>query len=651
MATIASLIVDVAANTVSLQRDVEQIHAKLDGVGAVASKVSGILAGAFSVGAITAFAKSAINFAGDMQDMAERTQIGVERLQALNYVGASAGVTVENIASAVAQMSKRLVDGQSGAVNALASMGLRLDDIINLSPDQIFMEIAEGIQRIPDPLKRSAAMMELFGRSGTTLLPLMTEDLRQLVEQAEKGVVSKEAIEQTAKLDDGLKQLWLTVEGVAISIGVGFWQGLRAVGDESYETQKATKALADALDDLDDAYEIARTKANSFHVNGLKPVALTTQEIARIEADLNNTVRKQTVDRMREAEKAYVYVGDAMAQAAVRSGDLTVALRDQAMQMWYAVAAGKALVAEGLIPIQQSAYEATGALSETDFGGDQMLYAYAQGKQLAQQFTDNTTKTLTWRGELDALAQSFAQLAQISGGALSGIARGIGMAVGALNTAMSSVDSLKGGFKALGGGDVLKGISGLASGIGGIVAIAETAISTVKALWKWAQGGEEGTVVNPARDQFIAQYGGDEAMGNKILDALMSQGMDYAAAEQRRIELMDRGLYAADTKANFDKAQQAIIDLIGGQAFHTGGIVPGTGEVPARLLGGEGVLSREGMRAFDEMNRGRTGGGQRDVVDAVNGLRSGLTRDLRRMVEDSALQLKSQMLKSNARLA
>jgi hypothetical protein len=109
-------------------------------------------------------------------------------------------------------------------------------------------------------------------------------------------------------------------------------------------------------------------------------------------------------------------------------------------------------------------------------------------------------------------------------------------------------------------------------GIGGIVAAASAAVQGIKALIN-AFKSEETLKVNNPRDQFQEQYGGVTAMGNKILDTLMGQGLSYEDAEARRRELVDNGLNGARTEAAFNKAEDAIIDLIGGNRFAAGGIV------------------------------------------------------------------------------
>jgi hypothetical protein len=153
----------------------------------------------------------------------------------------------------------------------------------------------------------------------------------------------------------------------------------------------------------------------------------------------------------------------------------------------------------------------------------------------------------------------------------------IGAMITGIGLAKSAVGSLRTGFSQLSGGNILSGLASIVGGIGGIVGAAQAAVAVVTSLWSGLRrlfgGGEEGVVVNPARDRFIGQYGGDTAMGERILQAYMAGGASYDEAEAARIELMDRGLFAARSKEDFDRAQDAIIDLIGGQRFAKGGLV------------------------------------------------------------------------------
>src|SRR5204863_953113 len=96
-APIAALIVRVAADMADLKTSVGEINSTLGSVEGMATKLGSALAGAFSVGAVVAFARGIASFASDMQDASAKTGIGVEQLQALNYAAVGAGVSVDQI--------------------------------------------------------------------------------------------------------------------------------------------------------------------------------------------------------------------------------------------------------------------------------------------------------------------------------------------------------------------------------------------------------------------------------------------------------------------------------------------------------------------------------------------------------------------------
>src|SRR5690348_2880376 len=102
MATIARLVTLIEAQMEGFDKvstQLENTNKSLEGISSVAASVGKVMAGAFTVGAVVDFAKEIVSFASDMKDLSVQTGIGVERLQALNIIGAQSGVTVDMMAS------------------------------------------------------------------------------------------------------------------------------------------------------------------------------------------------------------------------------------------------------------------------------------------------------------------------------------------------------------------------------------------------------------------------------------------------------------------------------------------------------------------------------------------------------------------------
>jgi hypothetical protein len=143
---------------------------QLAGRGLIGLSTAGVAAGvglAYGV-------KRAYDLGGELNDMSAKTGIAVDQLMILNQAGKDAGI--ENLSGAVAKMQKNLAaaasDGASPAARALDALGLSAGALLQRLPTEQFQLIGARIAAIQNPALRTAAAMEVFGKSGAELLPL-----------------------------------------------------------------------------------------------------------------------------------------------------------------------------------------------------------------------------------------------------------------------------------------------------------------------------------------------------------------------------------------------------------------------------------------------------------------------------------------------
>lgn len=106
----------------------------------------------------------------------------------------------------------------------LPSFGLTVADLDQLSPEKQFKLIADRLARIEDPTIKAAAAMELFGRSGTELLPMLAggaAGIEQLQEQARKlGLtISTEDAKAAERFSDTLSILLKVLKQGVFTVG------------------------------------------------------------------------------------------------------------------------------------------------------------------------------------------------------------------------------------------------------------------------------------------------------------------------------------------------------------------------------------------------------------------------------------------------
>lgn len=117
--------------------------------------------------------------AGDQLDkMADRTGIAVEKLGELDYVLNLSGSSIEDFEKANKKLSKTILDAGYGLetyVRAFEQLGLDIVELKKLSPEDQFWAVANALAEIEDKSKQIALAQEVFGRAGTSLLPMLAE--------------------------------------------------------------------------------------------------------------------------------------------------------------------------------------------------------------------------------------------------------------------------------------------------------------------------------------------------------------------------------------------------------------------------------------------------------------------------------------------
>lgn len=188
---IASLVVKLTADYAELVKGMDGVKTRLDGIekdakraaagmdamDAAGARVGRALAGYFSLAAIGSAIKQTIEYGSTLRNLAAQTGANVQGLHELGSMAKLAGSDVGSVAAALTQMNNRLADGTADA--AISAIGLSVLKIRNMDPVEQFTSIAEAIGSIADPAKRTQAAMDIFGRGGATLLPIMTRNIRE----------------------------------------------------------------------------------------------------------------------------------------------------------------------------------------------------------------------------------------------------------------------------------------------------------------------------------------------------------------------------------------------------------------------------------------------------------------------------------------
>jgi len=172
-------------------------------------------------------AKAIADMGSELVDMSQRTGVSVEALSSLGFAAAQSGSDLATVETGLKKMQKTLTAAAMGSVSAqdaLKLLNITIADLDDLSPDQQFKLLADRISQIQDPTVKAALAMEVFGRSGTALLPLFNDGaagIEALQKQAEKLglVMSTEDAQAAESFGDQIDALHMVLKKAVATIG------------------------------------------------------------------------------------------------------------------------------------------------------------------------------------------------------------------------------------------------------------------------------------------------------------------------------------------------------------------------------------------------------------------------------------------------
>jgi len=221
--------VEVFADTSPLVRGLRQAQASIRNFG---SAVQHIGLQATAVGAsitvpLLSAAQQFSNFVDSIAKMARRTGLSAESVSALSFAAQQSGADVASLEVALRMMQRQIGDAAAGmkeASDSFARVGISVRDLAGLKPEDQLKLIAERMSAIADPALRASAAMRIFGRSGTSVLPLLeggAAGIEELTRQAgDFGLtISGESAAAAEKLNDTLSLLSATIRRTVAIIG------------------------------------------------------------------------------------------------------------------------------------------------------------------------------------------------------------------------------------------------------------------------------------------------------------------------------------------------------------------------------------------------------------------------------------------------
>ena len=238
-------IIEILLDSNKLNKQLRAVQDNFKRVGANIVKAgAGFTAfGAALVAPLVAATKSFVDFGDTVEKIAARTGASSEFISALGFAAEQSGADIQTLEKAIVGQQRTLNDMNQGlktAIDSYEALGLSAKDFEGLSTEQSFTKIAQALSEVKDPSLRAATALEIFGKAGQKLIPLLNGGeaaIKAYSAEASKAglVISPEDAKQAAILADAINRAKRSFQGLQFKIGASLAKQFTLIIDKITE--------------------------------------------------------------------------------------------------------------------------------------------------------------------------------------------------------------------------------------------------------------------------------------------------------------------------------------------------------------------------------------------------------------------------------
>ena len=244
--TVGQLTIEMAANIVRLQQDMEKAKNTVAGAmqsiqksASMAATALGAIGVGLSVAAFSGWIRSAIDAADETNKMAQKIGVAVKDVAGLQLAFRQAGIEGGALQTSMSKLSVAIANGN----DALVAMNIntRNTDGTLKSTRQVLGEVADKFASYEDGASKTALAVQLFGKAGADLIPLLNagaDSLDQFDEMARKlGLtLTDETAARAEKFNDTLDLMGQGFKGIAMQVAADMLPTLEGLADQFFSS-------------------------------------------------------------------------------------------------------------------------------------------------------------------------------------------------------------------------------------------------------------------------------------------------------------------------------------------------------------------------------------------------------------------------------
>ena len=264
--------------------------------GRMASSMAGAIGGVFAVGFLTSATRRIIDHADAIDKMAKRMETTTDIAQQFDFAASQNGATVEMVERSFMKTAQAMEGAKQGLatyIRAFAAFGITMQQIQTSTPEQIFLKIAEAIERAGGALDKAKSLQDIMGRGGRQLVPAFVSGFAATAASA-PDPIDAETIKNLAEFNDELDRLkreTLPAAAEAVGILADSFEKIIKKPDGTRRTETDRNLIF-----LQKALKTAAGPLGLIGQGGLKPQ--TVREPSKEEQELQQFFESQPINKL-----------------------------------------------------------------------------------------------------------------------------------------------------------------------------------------------------------------------------------------------------------------------------------------------------------------------------------------------------------------
>lgn len=303
MSKVAQLTIELAANVARLTTDFsaakaevnksvssmqhsvkkmqEDMEASMEKVRGGLEKMAGLFALGFASESVVEGARHIAEYADEIDKSSQKTGIAAEKLQGLQFAAKMSDISSKDLDNSLKKLAKAMEGtGVAGSQTAAAftAVGIKAADLKGMKTDEALAKIADSFAASKDGAGKAAVAMQLFGKSGTDMIPFLNKgsgSINELIGQAQKMglVMGGDALDAAGRLDDQFKLMDAQIQGLQRRTSMALVPAFLQITNAFSASTQQGGALSGMLDGLSDII-ILITKAGSYLAQAFNEIGL-----------------------------------------------------------------------------------------------------------------------------------------------------------------------------------------------------------------------------------------------------------------------------------------------------------------------------------------------------------------------------------------